>query len=75
MIRNASGSHYNVTVKSMAGATVFSGTIKKGDIANLTNLASGYHMITATSPGKSTITGAFSLPEQNEQIVFTIYDL
>lgn len=75
MIRNASGSHYSVTVKNMAGATVFSGNIKKGDTATLTNLASGYHMITATSPGESPITGAFSLPEQNEQIVFTIYDL
>ena len=75
MISNASGSHYSVTVEDMAGTTVFSGTIKKGDTATLTSLAAGYHMITATSPGKNTITGAFSLPEQNEQIVFTIYDL
>lgn len=75
MIRNASGSRYTVAVKDMSGATVFSDGVKKSDTATVGDLAAGYYHITASSPGKSTITGSFSLPDQNGQVVFTIYDL
>lgn len=72
IVRNSSGSNYNVTIRNETGATVFSGNIKKGDTATVGDLASGNYLVTASSGNKPTITQSFSLPAQNGQIVLTI---
>ena len=70
---NSSSKSYTLTVKDSAGTIVTTKSVAKKSTVTISSLAAGNYLITATSPGRPTLTQSFSMPEQNDQTLLTIF--
>ena len=70
---NQSNKSYTVTVKNASGTTVVTKSVSKNSTVTITGLAAGEYLITATTPGRPTLTQSFSMPEMNGAVLMTIF--
>lgn len=69
---NETNKSYTVTVKNSSGATVATKSVGKKSRVTIGGLAAGNYLLTATAPGRPTLTQSFSMPEQNGGVLMTI---
>ena len=72
-VANNSSKSYTLTVKNDAGTTVATKSVAKKSTVTISSLAAGNYLITATSPGRPTLTQSFSMPDQDGQNLMTIF--